>query len=155
MARRKARELAFRTLFQSERGGAPLMEVWAQTRADLGEDLEDETANAYGDPLDQESLAFAERLLKSYAEHQTDVDARLEEVIQGWSFSQMAQTDLNVLRLALTEFLFEPDVPKEVTIEIAVRIAKRFGGEESGRFVNGVLADLYRRLERPPAAGVS
>ncbi len=154
MARRRARELAFRTLFQSERGGAPLMEVWAQTRADLGEELE-ETDDVYGDPLDHESLAFAERLLKAYAEHQTDIDARLEEVIQGWSFSQMAQTDLNILRLALTEFLFEPDVPKEVTIEIAVRIAKRFGGEESGRFVNGVLADLYRKLERPPAAGVS
>ena len=152
MARRKARELAFRTLFQSERGGAPLMEVWAQTRADLGEL---EADDAYGDVLDAESLAFAEGLLKAYTEHQAAIDAQLEEVIQGWSFSQMAQTDLNVLRLALTEFWFERDVPKEVTIEIAVRIAKRFGGEESGRFVNGVLADLYRRLERPPAAGVS
>ena len=154
MARRRARELAFQALFQSERGGAPLTEVWAQTRADFSEEL-GETDDVYGDPLDQESLAFAERLLKAYAEHQSDIDARLEEVIRGWSFSQMAQTDLNILRLALTEFLFERDVPKEVTIEIAVRIAKRFGGEESGRFVNGVLADLYRRLERPPAAGVS
>ena len=59
----------------------------------------------------------------------------------------MAQTDLTVLRIALTEFLYEDDVPKEVTIEVAVRIAKRFGGEESGRFVNGVLAKLYRQLE--------
>ena len=129
------------------------MEVWAQTRADLGEEVDAD--DAYGDVLDSESLAFAEGLLEAYAEHQAEVDAQLEEVIQGWSFSQMAQTDLNVLRLALTEFWFERDVPKEVTIEIAVRIAKRFGGEESGRFVNGVLADLYRRLERPPAAGVS
>ncbi len=129
------------------------MEVWAQTRADLGEEVDAD--DAYGDVLDSEALAFAEGLLEAYAEHQAEIDAHLEEVIQGWSFSQMAQTDLNVLRLALTEFWYERDVPKEVTIEIAVRIAKRFGGEESGRFVNGVLADLYRRLERPPAAGVS
>ncbi len=61
----------------------------------------------------------------------------------------MAQTDLNVLRLALTEFLFESDVPKEVTIEMAIRIAKKYGGEESGRFVNGVLAELYQSLPTP------
>ena len=56
----------------------------------------------------------------------------------------MAQTDLNVLRLALTELHFETSVPAEVTIEMAIRIAKKYGGEESGRFVNGILAKLVR-----------
>lgn len=69
----------------------------------------------------------------------------------------MAQTDLAVLRLALTEILFEPEVPKEVTIEVAVRIAKRYGGEESGRFVNGVLGRLYREVrgDAPGGEGAS
>ena len=147
MARRKARELAFRTLFQSERGGDPLLEVWQSVREDLaGQEIED-AEEAYGDVLDQEGITFAERLLKNFDAHHEEVDAQLENTLEGWTFTQMAQTDLTVLRLALTEFLYESEVPKEVTIEVAVRIAKRFGGEESGRFVNGVLAKLYRQLE--------
>ncbi len=146
MARRKARELAFRTLFQAERGDEPLLEVWADVREDLAaQDVED-AEEAYGDVLDQEGILFAERLLRNFAANREEVDARLEETLEGWTFTQMAQTDLTVLRLALTEFLYE-EIPKEVTIEVAVRIAKRFGGEESGRFVNGVLAKLYRQLE--------
>ena len=139
MARRKARELAFRTLFQAERGQSDLLGVWTQVRRDLAEDDDD----AYGDRLDADGVAFAERLLETFAEHREALDAQLQRSIEGWSFGQMAQTDLNVLRLALTELRFE-DVPTEVTIEIAVRIAKKFGGEESGRFVNGVLAKLVR-----------
>ena len=154
MARRKARELAFRTLFQAERGSADLLEVWQQVRADLAteEDTDRDTGrdDAYGDKLDAESIMFASRLLNAFAEHRQELDAQLGATIQGWSFTQMAQTDLNVLRLALTELWFEPDVPLEVTIEIAIRIAKKYGGEESGRFVNGVLARLAHE-PRPSA----
>ena len=153
MARRKARELAFRTLFQAERGGADLLEVWQQVRADLDETPDEavEADDPYGDTLDAEGIRFASRLLHAFAEHRQEIDGQLAETIQGWSFNQMAQTDLNVLRLALTELWFEAGVPLEVTIEIAVRIAKKFGGEESGKFVNGVLAKLARE-PRPSAA---
>ena len=148
MARRKARELAFRTLFQAERGGGDLVEVWEQVRADLATDLnnseETEAAETYGDALDTEGIAFADRLVRTFAAQQGDIDKELEDAIEGWSFGQMAQTDLNVLRLALTELHFEASVPTQVTIEIAIRIAKKYGGEESGRFVNGVLAKLVR-----------
>lgn len=147
MARRKARELAFRTLFQAERGSASLLEVWHGVREEIGENLQDND-DVYEDRLDAEAIAFAGHLVQAFADHKSEIDARLADVIEGWSFSQMAQTDLNVLRLALTEFLYEPDVPKEVTIEIAVRIAKKYGGEDSGRFVNGVLAKLYQDLQR-------
>lgn len=150
MARRRARELAFRTLFQAERGGAPVLDVWAQVALEQRAALQQGgDAEGYEDALDPEGLVFAERLVRAFAEHKAEIDGRLEQVIRGWSFSQMAQTDLNVLRLALTEFLFEPDVPKEVTIEMAIRIAKKYGGEESGRFVNGVLAELYQSLATP------
>lgn len=146
VARRKARELAFRTLFQAERGGTALLDVWRQVREELGEVELLASDDAYGDALDKEGVAFAERLVSSYAEHSEEIDRRLLAVIEGWSFGQMNQTDLNVLRLATAEMLYEPGVPGKVTIEMAVRIAKKFGGEESGRFVNGVLAKLYREL---------
>ncbi|MEX2542594.1 MAG: transcription antitermination factor NusB [Trueperaceae bacterium] len=151
MARRRARELAFRTLFQAERGGTPVLDVWRQVRQDVSES--DEEDDAYGDSLDREGLAFAERLVRSYHEHGEEIDGRLRAVVEGWSFGQMNQTDLNVLRLAATEMLYEAGVPGKVTIEMAVRTAKKFGGEESGRFVNGVLAKLYRELGAAEAGG--
>jgi len=146
VARRKARELAFRTLFQSERGGSPVLEVWHQVREEALEDPEPEADAAYGEGLDTPSLDFAQTLVTAYAEHRDAIDGELAELISGWSFGQMAQTDLNVLRLAVTEMRYGPPGAPEVAIEMAVRLAKKFGGEESGRFVNGVLAKVFRRL---------
>lgn len=148
MARRKARELAFRTLFQADRGGEPVEVVWEQVRGDIADDL-DEEETAYGDILDRAGLEFAESLVRAFAENKEAVDNELEAVLEGWTFRQMAQTDLNLLRIALTEMRFLDEAPPEVTIEMAVRLAKKFGGEDSGRFVNGVLGKLYRNA---PAA---
>ncbi len=151
MARRRARELAFRALFQSDRGGSDLDEVWRQVRGEALETLDEEgEGDGYEDVVDAEGLAFAERLVHAYRDHRGEVDDDLAHRIQGWSFTQMSQTDLNVLRLAMTELLYEPDVPPRVTMEMAVRLAKRFGGEDSGRFVNGVLASWYREYEAEP-----
>lgn len=146
VARRQARELAFRTLFQAERGNMSLLDVWQQMRDDFAaQSDEDIVEEVLGPRLESEDIAFADRLVRTYAQHQTHVDDQLERALEGWTFSQMSQTDLNVLRLALTELLYEKDVAKEVTIEIAIRIAKKYGGEESGRFVNGVLARALRQ----------
>ena len=150
MARRRARELAFRALFQADRGAADLDAVWNQIRGDLVEESADAAEEAYDDALDADAIAFADRLVRAYRDHREEIDGELEALIEGWSFQQMAQTDLNVLRLAVAEMLHEPDIPPRVTLEMAVRLAKRFGGEESGRFVNGVLGSLYRR--RHPSA---
>lgn len=145
-----------------------MLEVWAESRAEIMQQLqaegqaerlqqklregmrsqrstlsEDGEQDAYGERLDQSSVDFADRLLRHYDAHHEHIDTTLAAAIEGWDFNQMAQTDLTVLRLALTEFLFEHDVPREVTTEMAVRIAKKFGSEESGRFVNGVLAKLF------------
>ena len=150
MARRRARELAFRTLFQSERGSEDLLSVWTSVRTELGEAGEDDVdksyGEAYGDPLDGGGIAFADSLLRSYALHRDSIETVLSGNVTGWSFNQMAQTDLNVLRLAVTE-MYYADNPPEVAIEMAVRLAKKFGGDESGRFVNGVLAKVYRELK--------
>ena len=143
MSRRRARELEFRALFGSARGDAPLLDAWADIRADLTEQTPGEAEEVYGEPLGADGLAFAERLVRAFAENQSELDGRLSGVLEGWTFAQMSQTDLAVLRLALTEMTYE-NLPPEVTFEVAVRIAKRYGGEESGRFVNGVLARLYR-----------
>ena len=149
MARRRARELAFQAMFQAERGGFDVLDVWDELRTELVLDDDD----TYGEGLDAETVQLAERLVRTFAEHRTSIDAELEDLIEGWTFGQMAQTDLNVLRLALTE-RSALDVPGEVTVEMAVRLAKKYGGEDSGRFVNGVLAKVLRKASERGAAVV-
>jgi N utilization substance protein B len=146
VARRKARELAFLTLFVAEQGKTSLAEAWEHLH-----DEPEESAEAYSERLDPESLTFSRQLVDAFAAHRQEIDQQLGEVIEGWSFSQMAQTDLNILRLALTELRYL-DTPAQLAIEMAVRLAKKFGGEESGRFVHGVLARLVKALELPTTA---
>ena len=141
MARRRAREVAFQALFQADRGATPVLEAWLELRAELAEEPDDEP---YADALAREDVDFAERLVRAFDGRKSEIDAELVELIQGWSFGQMAQTDLNVLRLALAEMALA-ETPAVVAVEMAVRLAKRFGGEDSGRFVNGVLAKVLRR----------
>jgi len=133
--RRRARELAFKALFEHLVGGVPLEEAWEHA-------LELEP-----DPPDPETLEFARRLVFGFDRHREEVDRALAETVSGWSFGQMNQADLSVLRLATYEALFE-DTPFPPLIEVAVKIAKRYGGEDSGKFVNGVLARLLERVER-------
>ena len=124
-----------------------LGEAWEH----VSQNHEPEEANpaerdSYDDPLDRGGLEFARRLLEGYQHHEAEIDQVLGSTIQGWSFGQMAKTDLAVLRLAAYEMLFEP-TPYAPLIEVAVKIAKRYGGEDSGRFVNGVLGRLLKRIE--------
>ncbi len=142
MARRQGRELAFRTLFQAERSQSSLLETWQGVREDLAETIdkdEDDTLE-----LDADAVALADKIITTYSDNQKVVDEKLQNAIEGWTFSQMAQTDLNVLRLAMTELLYDESVPDKVTLEMAVRLAKKYGGEESGKFVNGVLGRFVR-----------
>jgi len=132
--RRRAREIAFKALFEHLVGGVPLEEAWRHA------------VELEAEPLDEETLTFARKLVEGYLNHREKVDEVLKETIEGWSFEQMNQTDLTVLRLATYEALFEP-TPFAPLIEVAVKIAKRYGGEDSGRFVNGVLSRLVRRIE--------
>ena len=138
--RRRARELAMRALFAHTVGGMGLEEAFQHALEEMGGEEE-----GYAEPLDQEGVAFARRLLSGYKAHQEEVDRVLEETVEGWDFRQMAKTDLAVLRLVVYEMLYEP-TPFEPLIEVAVKIANRYGGEHSGSFVNGVLARVYRRV---------
>ncbi len=154
MARRRARELAFRALFQAERGADDLLAVWSGVRADLAEEPEDASDDPYGDPLDRPAIELADALVKGYAADRPRIDAVLAGNITGWTFGQMSQTDLNVLRIAVTELL-HMETPAPVVIEMAVRVAKRYGGDDSGRFVNGVLAKVVRSLRATGGDGAA
>ncbi len=146
--RRAAREFAFRVLFEAERGQGSTEEALARAGASMrhGEDVYPQ--------LNEEAFDFARDLLLGFEAHRAEIDALLARTIRGWSFEQMAQTDLNVLRLSAYE-MTHSDSPLPPIIESAVRIARKFGGEDSGRFVNGVLGGLARDVERREGSGDS
>ncbi|MDX2005953.1 MAG: transcription antitermination factor NusB [Meiothermus sp.] len=145
--RRKARELAFKVLFEQSFGNSSFSEAWNNSTQGLEPDEEAD------DALDKEGLKFALDLVEGFEQHEAEINGVLEATIQGWSFGQMAKTDLAVLRLAAYEMLYLP-TPYPALIEVAVKIAKRYGGEDSGRFVNGVLARLLKRVEAGELAAV-
>ncbi len=75
-----------------------------------------------------------------------EIDVLLSEISSGWKLGRMGKVDLTILRLAVFEIKFDDDVPTKVAINEAVEIAKLFGGDSSGAFVNGVLAKLAKEL---------
>ncbi|HWI39858.1 MAG TPA: transcription antitermination factor NusB, partial [Verrucomicrobiae bacterium] len=81
-----------------------------------------------------------------------DLDRLIEEKSRNWSVSRMARVDLNILRVATYELLHRPDVPRNVTLNEAVEIAKTFGAEESPAFVNGILDELAKAIPETETA---
>ena len=86
-----------------------------------------------------EGKAFAHDVIARYGEHAEEVDAMIRKVSEHWRLERMPRVDRNILRLSTCELMYMPDVPRKVTLNEAVELAKRYGGEGSPGFVNGVL----------------
>ncbi len=78
-----------------------------------------------------------------------EIDAKIRDVSRHWRIERMARVDRNILRLATFELMRLPDVPRKVTLNEAVELAKRFGDEQSPAFVNGVLDRLASDIGKP------
>ncbi len=132
MIRTELREHIFKMLYQVEFHGAEEMQEPLRLYLDaLGHATEDDKAymqNKYG--------AVAGRL--------TEIDKLLNENTQGWKTKRMNKVDLAILRLAVYEMVWDEDIPTKVAINEAVELAKRFGGDDSPSFVNGVLGKVAR-----------
>ncbi len=102
-------------------------------------------------------LPFMEDLLKGVLARTSDLDLVIEKAAPEWPLARIAPVDRNVLRLGLYELLFadREKVPAKVAINEAIELAKSFGGENSGRFVNGVLGAVYKELGEPGKDEVS
>ncbi len=96
-------------------------------------------------------ISFMKNLLAGVFEKKSKIDVVLEKATPDWSISRIAIADRNILRIGLYELLFEnrKDVPAKVAINEAIELAKCFGGENSGRFVNGVMGAVYKEIGEP------
>jgi len=128
-ARRQARSRALQALYQLDvaQGSArdALASAWA--------------AEPEEGPRDPEAAAFAETLVHGVVEHLRDIDALVEQHSLHWRMDRMARIDRNILRLAIFELKYVPDIPKSVTLNEAVELGKLFGTESSSAFLNGLL----------------
>ncbi len=92
---------------------------------------------------------FALPLVEGVLRHRVETDERITRYVENYELGRLAVVDRNILRLAIYEMLFRADIPPVVSINEAIEIAKRFGTEESSRFVNGILDRVKLDLKRP------
>ncbi|MGI9115744.1 MAG: transcription antitermination factor NusB [Chthoniobacterales bacterium] len=92
---------------------------------------------------------FAQPLIDGMNAHLGEIDERIGRYAQNYQVRRISAVDRNVLRLAIYEMLFRDDIPPVVSINEAIELAKKFGGAESGRFVNGILDRVKDDLKRP------
>jgi N utilization substance protein B len=134
--RRKARECALQILFQLEfnpaDAAALVRRYWdgQRTTADVRE---------YGDWLVERILARRE-----------EIDRTIQAVSKNWRLARMGTVDRNILRIAVCELLYEPSLVPAIVIDEAIEIAKRYSGQDSAMFVNGVLDAVRKRLKAGP-----
>lgn len=109
-------------------------------------ELDEQTENflTQQDELTAEDMeAITERMRDIYS-HIGELDRKINENTEGWSSARMNKVDLSIIRLALYEIECDPEVPTRVAINEAVELAKQYGGDESPKFVNGVLAKFAK-----------
>jgi N utilization substance protein B len=128
LERRRARHQALHILYQRE-----------ITEQPVGRILSEGTSNVE----DGEPTEYCRDLLLGVEAHQARIDRLIEETSENWALSRMPLVDRNILRIAVYEMLYhDDDVPDSVAINEAVEMAKVYGGEDSSKFVNGVLGRL-------------
>ena len=157
--------MALQMLFQRDLGASALSDVLhtfdpqdyiKQLRADEVESQEEEpeTPAPPSRPLPrseeiEEAFLYAGRLVEGVESHREEIDDRIRAQAENWRLERMPSVDRNILRLAIYEMWHQNDVPKLVVVDEAVELAKRFGSEQSGRFVNGVLDGLMKSEPMP------
>jgi len=126
--RREARELALQLLYAMELNPIDIEE---------GLRLSRENSRA-----SEGVRLFAEELVAGVMANRSAIDKKIRGQSKNWAISRMAKVDLNILRLALFELMFREDIPRNVTINEAIEVAKKFGSEESPAFINGMLDEM-------------
>ena len=93
--------------------------------------------------------SFGESLVLGAIENISGIDEAISKQAKNWKFDRIAKVDLAVLRLALYELLFRDDIPPIVTINEAIDLGKTFSNLESKRFINGILDEVKKSIQRP------
>jgi N utilization substance protein B len=140
-SRHLARSIAMQSLFEWDFYGK---------KANTLKEVVERNKKEFGPGLDEE-YPFIDRLIDGTTDNLQKIDQIIEKAAPEWPIEQITSVDRAVLRMGLYELLFGPreEVPPKVAINEAIELAKSFGGESSGKFVNGVLGTVYREIGEP------
>jgi N utilization substance protein B len=165
--RRTAREMAVQMLYQSDLGGSPLPHIfktfdlaeYLAREAATSEKKRDRTAApvAVDERAEHErrkqrvedAFLYAQELVRGTLDNQEKIDDLIRSQADNWRLERMPAVDRNILRLAIFEMLHEAETPKLVVVDEAIELAKKFGSEQSGRFINGLLDGLLKQHTFP------
>lgn len=131
--RHLSRTIAMQSLYEWDfhgQGQGSLPEILARTLAEFAPDFDDQ--------------GFVKELVDGVMAHAAAIDKTIVKYAPEWPIEQITIVDRNILRIGVYELVFAQNIPSKVAINEAIEIAKAFGGESSGRFVNGVLGAIYR-----------
>lgn len=134
--RRQAREIALQVLYQREFDHGEIEEVLDLFRNNF--------------EVLKGAIDFSERLVKGVEQHREDLDRIIEQYSSHWKVDRMTHVDRTILRIATYELLYCDDIPTKVAINEAIDIGKKYGAEDSGAFINGIL-DKVKSEERRQA----
>lgn len=131
MTRRELRENTFKMLFRKE----------FYEKSELEEQFSF-FVDSFEHPIEQDAINYIHDRVEDILAKLDEMDQIIDEVSEGWKISRMSKVDLTIMRLAFYEMKFDEDIPVGVAINEAVELAKKFGGDDSPSFVNGILAKL-------------
>ena len=135
MSRKTAREVAMKLAFARLFGGEDTYEAILDKSGIAEKPTEDD-------------MAYSNEVLAGIEEHSGELDEKIKELAIGWSIDRIPKVDLSVMRVAMYEMLYMDKIPSSVSINEAVELAKRFGGEKSPAYINGMLGTLARELDK-------
>lgn len=134
MSRRQARETALQVLFAVDLGDMAIDQAFSHVVEEFKTSVN--------------AQAFARELVTGTLKQKQELDKLIAKLAKGWNINRLAAVDRNLIRLALYEMFYCPEIPPVVSVNEAVELAKTFGGEKSGRFVNGILGQVLENIDK-------
>lgn len=130
MNRRKSREIAMKLLFEMTVNKEPFEEIMENFKENTDINLADV------------DFQYIEKIIKGVNENIELIDSKIESNLKNWKLNRLSKIDISILRISIYEILFVDDVPEKVAINEGIELAKKYSGENSPSFINGILGNF-------------
>lgn len=155
MNRRKSRELVMKLLFQMTINKEDFKDVISNLKENIEVDNIEIINEETGVPVKKEltpedidlkdvDMEYVIRVLKGVQENKDALDMEIEKYLKNWKLNRLSKIDITILRVCTYEFLYENEIPNNVSINEAVELAKRYSADKSAAFINGVLGSMIK-----------
>lgn len=138
MNRKKSREIAMKLLFQMTINKQDLNEVVEELENKENMDLD----------LKDADMEYIVRIIKGVQNNREQLDEKIQMYLKKWKLNRISRIDITILRICTYEFFYEEDIPKNVSINEAVELAKIYGEDKSSAFINGVLGSMIKDIKK-------